>query len=154
MLSKRRFILGLSGMSSLMLPLQLRAGEDAAKSAVGQIQQILQPDHRAFIKRAFEMRDLAVETGDQGYGAIVVRGNQIIGQSPSHVIVHNDPTAHAELEAIRDAARRIGSRDLSGCILYSSSAACPMCEAAAYWANIERLIYGNNASDSGRPVLC
>ena len=154
MSSKRQFIVGLSAISALILPLQLRAGKDAAKSVVGEIEQILLPNNRAFIKRAFEMRDLAVETGDQGYGAIVVRGKEIIGQSPSHVIVHNDPTAHAELEAIRDAARRVGSRDLSGCILYSSSPACPMCEAAAYWANIERMIYGSNAIDSGRPALC
>lgn len=153
-LSKRRFILGLSGLTGLALPLQPRATEEAAKSAVDEIEQILRPDDRAFIKRAFEMRDRAVETGDQGYGAVVVRGSKIIGQSPSLVVVHNDPTAHAEMEAIRDATRRMGSRDLSGCILYSSSPACPMCEAAAYWANIERMIYGSHASDNGRPALC
>ena len=100
------------------------------------------------------MRDRAIAMGDQGYGAIVVRAGRVIGQSPSHVVVNGDPTAHAEMEAIRDAAYRLGSRDLSGCILYSSSHACPMCEAAAYWAGIDRMVYGQQAIDAGKPTLC
>lgn len=152
--SKRRFILGMGGLTGLILPVQLRAGNKTENRVGEEIKQIPSGDDRDFIKRAFEMRDLAVETGDQPYGAIVVRGSEIIGQSPSHVVVHNDPTAHAEMEAIRDAARRTGSRDLGGCILYSSSPACPMCEAAAYWANINNMIYGSQASDGGRPELC
>jgi tRNA(Arg) A34 adenosine deaminase TadA len=118
---------------------------------------VKQPDNpgdQAFIGRAFEMRQRAQEIGDQAYGAVVVRDGIIVGQSPSHVVVHNDPTAHAEMEAIRDAARRLGSRDLSKCTLYSSSPACPMCEAAAYWADIERLVYGEDAREGGRPRLC
>lgn len=100
------------------------------------------------------MRRQAISTGDQGYGALVVRDKLIVGQSPSRVIVNSDPTAHAEMEAIRDAAMRLGSRDLSGCTLYSSSPACPMCEAAAYWANIDRMVYGDSVNDGGRPSLC
>ncbi len=107
-----------------------------------------------FIERAFFMRRRALDSGDQGYGAVVVRDGIIVGQSPSHVVVKRDPTAHAEMEAIRDAARRLGSRDLSGCTLYSSSPACPMCEAAAYWAGIERMVFGRGASDGGSPRLC
>lgn len=118
---------------------------------------IVQPessDDAAFIARAFEMQRRALETGDQGYGAVVVRAGQIVSQSPSHVVVHRDPTAHAEMEAIREAARHLASRDLSGCTLFSSSPPCPMCEAAAYWAGIERLVYGSTAQDGGRPRLC
>ena len=118
---------------------------------------IVQPESpvdAAFITRAFEMQRQALQSGDQGYGAIVVRAGLIVGQSPSHVVVHQDPTAHAEMEAIRDAARRLGTRDLSGCTLYSSSPPCPMCEAAAYWAGIERLVYGRTAQDGGSPRLC
>ncbi len=100
------------------------------------------------------MRDRAITLGDQGYGAIIVKDLNIVGQSPSHVILKGDPTAHAEMEAIRDAASRLGSRDLSGCTLYSSSRACPMCEAAAYWAGIDRMVYGEAISDGGRPELC
>jgi tRNA(Arg) A34 adenosine deaminase TadA len=108
----------------------------------------------AFINRAFVMQRRALESGDQGYGAVVVRDGIIVGQSPSHVVVHRDPTAHAEMEAIRDAARRLANRDLSGCTLYSSSPPCPMCEAAAYWAGIDRLVYGKAAQDGGSPRLC
>lgn len=101
------------------------------------------------------MRRLAIDSGDQGYGSVVVRDGFIVGQSPSHVIVHHDPTAHAEMEAIRNAAARLGSRNLSGCTLYSSPPACPMCEAAALLGeNIDRMVYGAAMNDGGRPSLC
>ena len=100
------------------------------------------------------MRDEAANIGDQAYGAVVVRDGRIVGQSASHVVIHSDLTAHAEMEAIRDAARRLGSRDLSDCTLYSSSRACPMCEAAAYWANIDGMYFGRSTTDAGAPKLC
>ncbi len=120
-------------------------------------ENILQPVQKtgaAFIERAFVMQRQALDDGDQGYGAVIVRNGIIVGQAPSRVLRRRDPTAHAEMEAIRDAARRLGSRDLGGCRLYSSSKPCPMCEAAAYWAGIERMVYGRSASDGGRPRLC
>ena len=123
----------------------------------GQDETILQPasgDDASFIARAFAMQARAIDSGDQGYGAVVVRDGFIVGQAPSHVVVNRDPTAHAEMEAIRDAARRLESRDLSDCVLYSSSPACPMCEAAAYWAGIERMVSGKGAREGGRPQLC
>jgi tRNA(Arg) A34 adenosine deaminase TadA len=118
------------------------------------IRQPASGDDASFIARAFAMQARALDSGDQGYGAVVVRDGIIVGQAPSHVVVNRDPTAHAEMEAIRDAARRLKSRDLSGCVLYSSSPACPMCEAAAYWAGIDRMVSGNNAREGGRPQLC
>ena len=124
----------------------------------GKPEQILQLDDRstnAFIRRAFEMRDLATANGDQGYGALIVNGSgEIVGQAPSRVVTGTDPTAHAEMEAIRDAARRLGSRDLSGHTMYSSSRPCPMCEAGAYWAGISKMIFGRSGQDGGRPNLC
>ncbi|HZO00940.1 MAG TPA: nucleoside deaminase [Burkholderiales bacterium] len=98
-----------------------------------------------FARRAAELRDEAVRAGDQPYGAVVVKDGKIVGEAPSRVVSARDPTAHAEMEAIRDAARKLGTRDLSGCELYGSSPACRMCEAAAYWANIARLHPGNRA---------
>jgi guanine deaminase len=112
------------------------------------------PDEAAFIARAFGLMRAAIDNGDQGYGAVVVRDGRIIGEASSRVVVDGDPTAHAEMEAIRDAARRSGSRDLGGCTLYSSSPPCPMCEAAAYWARIDRLVHGSSMRDGGRPRLC
>lgn len=101
------------------------------------------------------MRDLAVELGDQPYGAVIVDGSGIVaGQAPSRVIVNGDPSAHAEMEAIRDAARRLGTRDLSTHVMYSSSRPCPMCEAAAYWANLSTLFYGTDGTEAGPPRLC
>jgi tRNA(Arg) A34 adenosine deaminase TadA len=109
------------------------------------------PGPEAFMRRAREMKGLALASGDQGYGAVVVKGDEIVGQAPSRVVVNGDPTAHAEIEAIRAAARGLGTRDLSGCVLYGTSPACPMCETAAHWANIEAMVHGPGLSEAGRP---
>ena len=106
-----------------------------------------------FARRAVELRDEAVRAGDQPYGAVVVKSGRVVGEAPSRVITTRDPTAHAEMEAIRDAARKLGTRDLSGCDLYGSSRACRMCEAAAYWAGIGRLFHGADAAGGGPPQL-
>ncbi len=106
-----------------------------------------------FIARAFTMQRLAAESGDQAFGAVIVKENEIVGQAPSRVVVNRDPTAHAEMEAIRDAARRLGTRNLSNCVMYSSSRPCPMCEAAAYWANVEQMVYGVGSTVAGPPRL-
>ena len=101
--------------------------------------------------RARELRDEAQRAGDQPYGAVVLRGETIVGEAPSRVVTATDPTAHAEMEALRDAARKLGSRDLSGCVLVSTSRPCRMCEAAAGWARIERMVHGDALTDAGRP---
>ena len=151
-MNERRRLFAICGVVTLGFASRLTA--QAKQQSSDSIIQPAKPDDGAFITRSFEMRRLAIELGDQGYGAVVVRESSIVGQSPSHVIVNSDPTAHAEMEAIRDAAKRLGSRDLSGCTLYSSSRACPMCEAAAYWAGITRMVYGNAIADAGHPSLC
>jgi tRNA(Arg) A34 adenosine deaminase TadA len=141
----------LLALAASLLPVA-RAG-----SAAGDLPDIDQPapgDDEAFIGRAFQLRREALDNGDQGYGAVVVRDGRIVGQAASRVVLNRDPTAHAEMEAIRDAARRTGRRELEGCTLYSSSPPCPMCEAAAYWAGIDRLVHGSTARDAGRPRLC
>ncbi len=122
-----------------MLPLLLPALAGASPS----LQQAMQ--------RSRALRDQAVRSGDQAYGAVILRGAQIVGEAPSRVVTAGDPTAHAEMEAIRDAARRLRSRDLSGCVLVSTSRPCRMCEAAAGWARIERMVYGDALTDAGAP---
>jgi tRNA(Arg) A34 adenosine deaminase TadA len=67
------------------------------------------------------------------------------------VVVNGDPSAHAEMEAIRDACSRLGTRDLRGCIMYSTTAACAMCETAAYWANVKHMYAGSGITDQGAP---
>lgn len=105
------------------------------------------------MEQAKRMRNLALETGDQGYGAVIVKDGRIVGQAPSRVVVNRDPTAHAEMEAIRDAARNLGTRDLRDCVMYATSRACPMCEAAAYWANLKDMRFGPTIADAGPPRL-
>ena len=147
---KKRGLLALaSGVAGF---LAVRSGISSGTEPA--IEQPGSADDAAFIERAFEMRDLALSGGDQGYGAVVVRAGRVVAQAPSRVVTRGDPSAHAEMEAIRDAARSLGSRDLSGCTLFSSSPACPMCEAAAYWAGIERQVYGREIRDRGKPRLC
>lgn len=108
---------------------------------------------QAFMDRAFAMKSAAQEAGDQGYGAVVVRDGRIIAEAPSRVVTAGDPSAHAEMEAIRAAARATGSRNLSGAVLYSSSRPCPMCEGAASFANISEMLHGEALASAGRPRL-
>jgi tRNA(Arg) A34 adenosine deaminase TadA len=108
-------------------------------------------EHREFIEAAFKMKDEAVRAGDQAYGAVLVKDGRIIGFGPSRVVLKKDSTAHAEREAIREAQARLGRRELSGAVLYSTSRACPQCEAAAAEADVVRMIHGRDAVDAGRP---
>jgi tRNA(Arg) A34 adenosine deaminase TadA len=128
----------------------------ARSAAAEQREPIVQPpapSRAAFMARAVALRERAQRGGDQPYGAVVVRDGRIVGEAPSRVVTAGDPTAHAEMEAIRDAARRLGARDLSGCEIYASTRPCPMCEAAAYWAGIARIFHGPDAADAGAPRL-
>lgn len=150
----RRALITFAGAVTAALP-QLRARSAQANSHA--IAEIVQPDHvgpEAFIERAFELRRQAVDSGDQAYGAAVVKEGQIIGQSQSLVVLKDDPSAHAEMSAIRDAARRVGRHGLRGATLYSSSRPCPMCEAAAFWAGIEGFHFGRSIEAGGAPRLC
>jgi tRNA(Arg) A34 adenosine deaminase TadA len=118
------------------------------------IEQPVRAAPEAYIDRAFELRLQAVARGDQAYGAAVVKDGKIIGQSQSLVVLDDDPTAHAEMSAIRDAARRVGRGGLRGATLYSSSRPCPMCEAAAFWAGLEGFHFGRAIEAGGAPRLC
>ena len=109
------------------------------------------PDARWYAA-ALAMRELAQQSGDQPYGAVVVAGDEIIGEAPSRVVQRGDPDAHAEREALRDAQRRLGRTSLAGSILYATSRPCRACEAAAAQAGIERMVYGPALVDAGRPV--
>lgn len=111
---------------------------------------IVQPPERTkagFLARAKALRDQAVKEGDQAYGAVVVRDGIIVGEGRNYVVLQNDPTAHAELLAVRDAARRLNKRDLSDCDVYSTATPCPMCQGALYWARIRR--YHNESTPEG-----
>ena len=82
------------------------------------------------------------------FGAVIVRNGEIIARGENRVTVCNDPTAHAEVSAIREAAARMGTYDLSGCEIYSSCEPCPMCLGAIYWARLDRLYYAGTRADA------
>ena len=82
------------------------------------------------------------------FGACIVKDGKIIGRGSNHVLANNDPTAHAEVMAIRDACKNINSYDLSGCEIYTSCYPCPMCLSAIIWANIKKVYYGNTKEDA------
>jgi tRNA(Arg) A34 adenosine deaminase TadA len=111
---------------------------------------VLDEQKRRFVEAAFAMKDQAERSGDQAYGAVVVRGAAIVGWGPSRVIAKHDWTAHAEREAIRDAQAALGG-DLAGCVMYSTSRPCVNCERAAAEAGIARMFFGAGATDAGVP---
>ena len=84
------------------------------------------------------------------FGACIVKGGKIIGRGSNSVLKNNDPTAHAEIMAIRDACANINSYDLSDCELYTSCYPCPMCLSAIIWSNIKKVYYGNRKEDAAK----
>lgn len=116
----------------------------------GHVQSAAEP-HAFFVAEAERMKRRAVDAGDQPYGAVVVRDGAILGFGPSRVVAEQDPNAHAERVALRDAQARLGTTDLSGAVLYSTSRPCPACEAAAAAANLDRMLVGPEAADAGKP---
>ena len=84
------------------------------------------------------------------FGAVIVRRGKIVGRGWNRVTSTNDPTAHAEVSAIRDACRRLKTFQLDDCELYASCEPCPMCLAAIYWARLKRVYYGNTRKDAAR----
>ena len=113
----------------------------AAQSGTGSppLRQPAEPTKAAFLARARALRDEAVREGDQAYGAVVVRDGVIVGEGRNYVVLQTDPTAHSELLAVRDAARQLGTRDLSQCEVYSTATPCAMCQGALYWARVRRV---------------
>ncbi|MGM0551178.1 MAG: nucleoside deaminase [Bacteroidota bacterium] len=105
-------------------------------------------NEQKFMKEAILVSMENIQDGGGPFGAVVVKNGEIIARSGNSVTRDNDPTAHAEINAIRAAARALNSFDLSGCVIYSSCEPCPMCLSAVYWARIDRIYYGNNRYDA------
>ena len=101
------------------------------------------------MREAIRLARLGVSRGDGGpFGAVVVQDGQIVGRGGNRVVADLDPTAHAEVNAIRDAARRLGHFHLTGCAIYTTCEPCPMCLSAAYWARVERIYFAADAADA------
>ena len=102
-----------------------------------------------YMKIAIELAEESIKNHDGGpFGACIVKDGKIVGRGRNMVLKNNDPTAHAEVMAIRDACSNLGTYDLSGCELYTSCYPCPMCLSATIWANIKKVYYGNTKEDA------
>ena len=103
---------------------------------------------REFMREAIRLASESVRNGGGPFGAVIVKDGKIVAGSSNRVTIDNDPTAHAEVNTIREACRRLGTFDLSGCVIYTSCEPCPMCLGAIYWAHIDRIYYGNTRKDA------
>lgn len=102
-----------------------------------------------YMKIAKELANDNLSTNSGGpFGSCIVKNGKIIGKGSNNVLKNNDPTAHAEIMAIRDACNNINSYDLSDCELYTSCYPCPMCLSAIIWSNIKKVYYGNTKEDA------
>ena len=101
-----------------------------------------------FMREAIRLADESVACGGGPFGAVIVKDGRILAGASNSVTLDNDPTAHAEVNAIRRACRELGTFDLNGSIIYASCEPCPMCLGAIYWAGIERIYYANTRADA------
>jgi guanine deaminase len=105
--------------------------------------------HEKFLREAIRLSFEGMRNGDGGpFGAIIVKNGEIIGQGNNRVASTNDPTAHAEVVAIREACRHLGHFQLDDCVLYTSCEPCPMCLGAIYWARPAKLFYACTKADA------
>jgi tRNA(Arg) A34 adenosine deaminase TadA len=100
------------------------------------------------MRLALEEARIGIENDDGGpFGAVIVRDGKVVSKAHNEVLKRNDPTAHAEILAIREASSILGRYDLSTCEIYSTSEPCPMCFSAIFWARIRRLVFGTTRED-------
>lgn len=104
-----------------------------------------------FMNEAIKEAYKGINKGDGGpFGTVIVKGDEIVGRGHNLVVSHNDPTAHGEISAIRDACKNLGTFSLKGCQLYTTAEPCPMCLAAILWARIDKIYYGCNIDDTAK----
>ena len=101
------------------------------------------------MRRAIQLATENIRNGGGPFGAVIVKDGEIVATGVNRVTAGHDPTAHAEVNAIREACRRLDTFDLSGCVIYTSCEPCPMCLGAIYWAHIDKIYYGCNKDDAG-----
>ena len=101
-----------------------------------------------FMKRAIELSIKSVNNGGGPFGSVIVKGDKIIAEGSNKVTSNNDPTAHGEIVAVREACKKLNDFSLNGCELYSTCEPCPMCLSAIYWARIDKIYYANTREDA------
>ena len=103
---------------------------------------------KVFMQMAIDLAIENIKNGGGPFGAVIVKDNEVVATGVNRVTATNDPTAHAEVSAIRAACQKLGTFILSGCEIYSSCEPCPMCLGAIYWSHLDRLYYGANKVDA------
>jgi tRNA(Arg) A34 adenosine deaminase TadA len=107
--------------------------------------------NKKYMQEAIRISIRKMRQGQGGpFGAVVVRKGKVVGRGWNRVTSTNDPTAHAEVAAIRDACKRLKMFQLTGCVLYTSCEPCPMCLSAMYWARLKKVYYANTRTDAAR----
>ena len=104
--------------------------------------------HKKYMLEAIHLSKDSIKRGGGPFGAVIVKDGKIISATANSVTSDNDPTAHAEVNAIRKACKKLNTFDLTGCIIYTSCEPCPMCLGAIYWAHIDKVFYGNSKIDA------
>jgi len=102
------------------------------------------------MRRAIELSENSVLNGGGPFGAVIAKDGEIVAEGSNKVTIDNDPTAHAEVCTIRNACQKLGTFDLSGCVIYTSCEPCPMCFGAIYWAHLDKIYYANDRKDAGK----
>lgn len=105
---------------------------------------------KEIMRRAIALSMESANNGGGPFGAIIAKGGEIIAEASNSVTIDNDPTAHAEVNCIRKAAKKLGTYNLEGCSIYTSCEPCPMCFGAIYWAHLDKIYYGNNRKDAAK----
>ena len=107
-------------------------------------------DNKELMRRAIKLSMDSVRCGGGPFGAIIAKDGEIIAEGSNCVTIDCDPTAHAEVSAIRRACKKLGTFDLRGCVIYTSCEPCPMCLGAIYWARLDKIFYANDRKDAAR----
>lgn len=111
------------------------------------MQNITEQD-KQMMREAIRLSAESVQRGGGPFGAVIAKDGEIIAASSNSVTIDNDPTAHAEVSCIREACRKLGTYNLTGCTIYTSCEPCPMCLGAIYWAHLDTIYYANNRKDA------
>ena len=101
-----------------------------------------------FMRKAIALSIKNIQNGGGPFGAVIVKDGKIVATGINRVTANTDPTAHAEINAIRKASKKLGTFDLTGCEIYTSCEPCPMCLGAVYWAHLDKMYYGNTKADA------
>lgn len=105
-------------------------------------------DKKELMRRAILLSEESVKNGGGPFGAVIAKGGEVVAEASNSVTIDLDPTAHAEVNAIRKATKKLGTFDLEGCDIYCSCEPCPMCFGAIYWAHLDKIYFANDRKDA------